>query len=421
VWPRFRQPLAAWRQARAGAVHHLSWSAGKPGPALNAVLLHQVVPPGVLEDLGAGDGEVLAMLVASIAGLARPGPPNPLADLVRSALGLVAANVAQPMDADDPGLSRMHPMARFGVQGLRELAAQRVNWQVNAPRSRVWWGSDGVYLQWPDAVEDLTRMLVDAQVAGVPAAPAQWLHLLCACGMVVGPPHAAVVLVQPPAPAPQTQAVRIAHPHWLLDDRLHIASPLQAALASQPHMLHDAPDLHGFPAMEAGLNSGGAHPRTDPHTAQSPAPSVSVPSMPEVKDIAAHTPATPASPPALEHSRSPWRLRAPMRLAPPVREVLQAVLHDLQRGLTAGAWRLTDGLFVSANEWTTRGVPAHSAARALQACGMVPREAVGGSALTMRRTADGEQVGTLIGHAYLAMDPSPADQRSELPHADPPV
>jgi len=388
-WPQYQQPLQHWIARCAEAPCRVRWSRQAARPVLATALLPLVLAPEMLADLGADDGEVLAHLLACLAGLSQPGPPNPLVELSRSALTLVLAASRSSATALRRASSvPVEPLARIAVQGLRQLAAERADWQVDAPRAKTWWSDSALYMQWPDCALDLHQLLLDARVAGQPSQAKDWLEPLCGIGMVVGPPGGAVRMVTPGWSRQPLAAVRLAHPGWLLDMRRAWSPPARDATeegSSGPEEVLARP-------QDRALSGSNAAP-----VLQAAAPAQSFRTEPPVGP---HVPAPIHPPrgaaPSEDDATARWHLQAPMRLAPQVRQALAEILLDMQRIAQVRAWRLTDGLFIAADEWMARGVSAPVAARALQACGMLLAADAHGSPLSLRRTPGGEQLGLLL-------------------------
>ena len=100
---------------------------------------------------------------------------------------------------------------------MRHLAATHQAWIPNAQRSRLWYGRDGLFLIWPNAANDVRKLLEADQLPGIPKAPETLVEILIDAG-VVEPSDGAHTTwaIFPPHCDTAIEAIRLESPSILL-------------------------------------------------------------------------------------------------------------------------------------------------------------------------------------------------------------
>jgi conjugal transfer pilus assembly protein TraI len=232
AWQPYLAPLTAWLRQRRCATFTVQWSAGPERRALGLFALPMIVPAGMLDDLAQDNEVIVPNLLASVSGMATYHEHNLMDRLVRHAAALVIARERRVSGDDALGDDVPVHLARHLVEAMRELVQSDHNWLPNAPRSRLWYGQDGLYLVWPNGAADIIRLLADERLPGAPDNAPAALAILVAGGVVadVGPAER-IVLVYPPGAQAPLEAVRIAPPSLLLADVVPPPRPLEQRLA----------------------------------------------------------------------------------------------------------------------------------------------------------------------------------------------
>jgi conjugal transfer pilus assembly protein TraI len=89
-------------------------------------------------------------------------------------------------------------LERYLVDALRRLVAAG-DWTVNGQSSPVWHGADGMFLVWPQAAEEVVRLLERDQLTGIPKNPETILEILVSARVLfAGGTPMAVVQIRPP-------------------------------------------------------------------------------------------------------------------------------------------------------------------------------------------------------------------------------
>ena len=355
AWPSYLQPLFGWLQARGAERYYLHWQPqAVETRGLGVFALAQVVPPAVLQYLAEGNTVIVPYLMASISGVALYRDRNVLDELVRRSLALVIdRNLVANADRYGAPQFGSH-LERYLVDALRRLISASSVWVPNRDKSRVWFGTDGLFLVWPNAADDVIEMLEADQLAGIPKAPETMLELLLAAG-VFKPQDAehATWTIRPPGSKIAMEAVRLASAAILFSGIEAEPVPLDVMLVSKPGPLPSpspSPATTVAPVVATAgtqLSLLQAVPPPEPATPNNDAPSP--------------TESAPAGPSSLS-----FALKAPMRLNPVVRDALDAVLQTLRSSEgPAQCCTVAQGIFVPLAQLEQRSVPPALALRAL--------------------------------------------------------
>ncbi len=235
-WPHYLCGLTTWLQTRGEARFFLRWSA-RPQEirATGVFLLPHVVDQTMLQYLAEGNAVVVPHMMASISGMATYHEHNTLDALVRRATALVIDQNLQA-SADRYGRPTLGAhLERYLVDAMRRLAAGDAAWQANARRSRLWYGSDGVYLVWPGALADVAKLLESEHLPGIPRSPDTMLEVLIESG-VAQPRDAARAswVIYPPGADQPLEAVLLASPAVVFGTMIEAPEPLALALREGP-------------------------------------------------------------------------------------------------------------------------------------------------------------------------------------------
>ena len=357
VWSGYLQPLVDWLAERGVARYFLSW---RPQAietrCLGVFALAHVVPPGVLQYLSEDNTIIVPHLMASIGGMPIYRDHNILDDLVRRSLALVI-NRNLLANADRYGSPQFGShLERYLVDALRRLTSSNSAWVPNQEKSRVWFGQDGLFLLWPNAAEDVHKLLDADQLPGIPKAAETMLEVLLAAG-VIEPQDAEhpTWTIHPPGAKSVLEAVKLTS-----------ATILFAGIDPPPEALDlkfvrhlGEPDPTPSPAAPRSARPG-EQLSLIPPVATPPVMEVASERLPLTSE-----PLTPKAFPPATPSVS-FTLQAPMRLNPVVREALAAVVQTLNEGAgPAQGCTVAHGFYVPLSEFERRGLQPSMALRAL--------------------------------------------------------
>ena len=368
VWSGYVQPLTAWLEARGTARYFLSWRPqAVETRSLGVFALPHVVSPEVLHYLSEDNAIIVQHMMASIGGMPVYRDHNVLDNLVRRSLALVIdRNLTANADRYGSPQFGSH-LERYLVDALRRLANSNSAWVCNHDKSRVWFGQDGLFLLWPNAADDIRKLLEADQLPGIPKAAETMLEVLLAAEVF--------------------EAQDAAHPTWTIYPP-SAKTVLEAVKLTSSAILFAGIDPSPA-ALEMKLVRRAGE--TDP-SPQRPARAGEQLSLIPSGDSSSATKSggerpqkpTPPEAPAPTALRLSFTLEAPMRLNPVVRDALGAVIHTLNEGAGPAQGRtVSQGFFVPISEIERRGLQPSMALRALADVGMlVPAQPNGPPTLT---------------------------------------
>lgn len=379
AWPRYLSGLTPWLQARRSSRFFVRWLADKADVrALGLFALPQVVPPATLQHLDTDNAVVVRQLIASVGGGPIGRDPNPMAELVHRAAALVIHRnlVANESRYGRPILGAH--LERYLIDAMRRLVLTHPAWQVNAEKSRLWLGQEGLFLVWPNAADEIRKLLEDDAIPGVPHAAETILEILTSAGVVSSTRDGqALWNIRPPRAAEPLGAIKLCSPDLLLSAFVNdessslpgLLAPARSARAPSP-----SPPLQpqAFPS-----------PSASPHTT---VPSASADSSPE--DDGLQSPAlAPAD--SLVDLRTgeivsraaavpPLRFVRPPRLPARVGDAITDAIDSMNGGADAVAAITTvDGVFIPITHFHACGVSTPELLRALADAGLTVDEAPG--------------------------------------------
>lgn len=427
LWSGFLHPLAHWLSEKQIPNYRVRWRPQAQevrGQGLFA--LGHVVPSAVLHYLAEDNTTILPHLLASVTGLPLYREHNVLDQLVRRSLALVIdCNLCA--NADRMGSSQLGAhIGRYLVEALQRLASSNAAWTCNGDKSRVWYGKDGLFLLWPNAAEDVKKLLESEQLPGIPRAPDEMLHALrTADAIEVFEQESLTWDICPPGSKTPVKAIK-----------LHSAAILFTGMVTEPVALEVA--------LIQGLNAPVAPPKP-PTPASPPQPPTSAAKPPRQVDRSAakqvtvpveqmdlipaesaadvqlqdglkdSSPAIVASeydPPPSEEPEAPgYTLQAPMRLHPATRAALLTIIQSLHGDASSALARPTSqGLFVPLGCLERQGIQPSHAIRTLAEVQMLVRN---GNAPTLSQDFNGvPTIGLVIAPPFIAGLPKDTESTS---------
>ena len=354
-WPAYLGPLTPWLVQRESPRFFIRWlPKSTETRALGLFALPHVVPASTMQHLATGNSVVVPQLLASVAGIPMYRDQNLLVDLVKRATALVIdRNLIANANRYGRPILGAH-IERYLIDAMRRLIVAHTAWSPNQERSRVWHGPEGLFIVWPNAVTEIRKLLEEDELPGIPQSPQTILEILTGAGILVpAGDKSPLWSISPPPGKTAVDAVKLAAPEILLpghDDHKPLQEPL-IAVAGQSKA-SPAPQRKADECQPPGQ---GELPFSEPDGAASPkGPNVVITSGGEVVDTAQAPSSQSADmepPPSLNTQPLPddpiFRLTAPMRLQPQVRDALAAAI-DSMNGEAKDALAVTvpTGVFV---------------------------------------------------------------------------
>ena len=437
-WQPYLQPLSTWLAQQAASRFFLKWRPNaREHRSLGVFLMPQVIPVEVMQHLASGNDVIVPHMMASISGMPLYQEHNILDGLVRRSVALVIDRYLRA-SADRYGVPQLGShLERYLVDALRRLAGSSSSWNPNGDKSRIWYGSDGLFIVWPAAAGDILKLLESDQLPGIPKAPETMLEILLAAG-VLEPQNASEPTWQivPPEQKAAIEAAKLASPTILFAGLDSPPKPLAIALVrvvpGPPSSAPPAPPAE--PAPPATPVSPGSSPSPVPATVtgtqhsppaqQFPLPfevekidverEASVP--PDIATNAAPDPALQAPLASATLALPVFKLNAPMRLHPAVRDALAQIVDTLNHAACdAAACAVSSGLFIPLAEFERRKIEPSLALRALADVKMLvqPEDSRHSPSHTHIHNFGAEKkVGLLLDCRYIAgpdLNPAPGD------------
>ena len=363
-WPAALQPLLLWLEQHNTSHYEVDWLPNRlPQQGLTLFTLPHLLPADLLQYLADDNSVVISHLLASLSGVSMHGETNVIDTLVRRAQTLVIEREhAAHAGRHGVSLEGTH-LQQALMQALHQLCSRHPAWQPNAPKSRIWWGADGVFLLWPAAAPELHQQLTALLTPGLPVCAAALLPLLL---------KSAAVHVHPEA-----------HGLWTISPPGQASTFTALKLVDSPHLL----DL--LPADRKPLNQ---------NLVFATSPAASPPQL--VLPLESEAPLTAPAP--QPENPAPLTLNAPLRLNPVVQQAVANTLHSSQ------VYPIAEGLFVPLHALESQGIKAATAIRALNELSMLIRSAQH-EAPTHSREVDGHAItGVIIDPRYIAgLPPKP--------------
>lgn len=351
-WPAYLGPLSGWLASRQSNRFFVRWlPTAQETRALGLFALPHVVPAATMQHLACGNTVAVPQMLASVAGVPMYREQNILVDLVKRATALVInRNLVANANRYGRPILGAH-IERYLLDAMRRLIVSNGAWTPNQERSRVWHGKDGLFIVWPNAANEIRKLLEEDALPGIPKAPETILEILLAAG-VLEPRSATQALwtITPPPGRTVVEAIRLVSPEILLPTFSELGAPLAYELAAPHGLVNPAPPAQPVEARReadpAELKPSQAAPRPPDDvpdegsgeilTEDGEILSVRAPRAPSGDRLSALPAATPR-----------LKLLAPLRLNPAVRDALARAIASMNgEARDAVAVSVPGGVFV---------------------------------------------------------------------------
>lgn len=382
-WPAYLGPLSTWLDKRRASRFFVRWLANaQESRALGLFALPHIVSPATMQHLATANTVAVPQMLSCLAGTTLYREQNVLVDLVKRAAALVIDRdlIASANRYGRPILGAH--LERYLIDAMRRLVVSHPAWAPNHERSRVWYGREGLFIVWPNAVNEIRKLLEDDELPGIPKAPDTILEILLGAGVFAsrgtGQP---LWTIEPPPGKAVIEAVKLAAPEILLPSYAQSAAPLTTplvVLASRgpaPSTVdaasRRAPDLVDMALAgttertpDTGAEAPGGDAVNDPSSGLLDlTPPIAFTSATEPPPDVPAVPTTPTAP--------AFKLVAPLRLNPLVRDALAAAIASMNGDARAtDAITISSGVFVPLDHFKRRHVDIPVVLRSLAETGM---------------------------------------------------
>ena len=380
-WPSYIAPLGAWLASVKADRYFLKWipNAGEMR-SLGVFALPRIVDDDTLQYLARGNSIVVPQMMGSVSGMPSQREHNVLDQLVRRAAALVIdRDLRASADRYGKPILGSH-LERYLLDGMRRLVVDSEAWKPNSERSRVWFGSDGAFIVWPNAAADLSKLLEADQLPGIPKSSETILEILLAAGVVQPQSESRATWdIYPPNARKPIEAIRLAFPDILfagsaggpvaLERALLVAEPEVGAPKASP-----APSQAPAVVVPSGeVVAHGTQHQIPLALERHDSPPIAQPAAPAAAVVADQGKASPSIDPAgntvvMADIPPPVRFAflSPSRLDPPVRQALEAIIETMNGSPADVAARtVAQGVFVPLKSFEARKVEPAIAVRAL--------------------------------------------------------
>jgi len=430
LWPAYLQPLSTWLEGRGARRFFVRWLANsQESRALGLFALPHIVPPATMQHLATDNKIAVPQLLACLSGAPLYREQNILIELVKRAAALVIDRdlIASANRYGRPILGAH--LERYLIDAMRRLLVTDAKWTPNSDKARVWHAKDGLFLVWPNAAEEIRKLLEADELPGIPKAPETIVEILLSAGVLVGKDaEHPLWSISPPPGKTVMDAVKLASPDILLPPHSDLPAPLSIEIVVRASSAAAAPSAEAAPPTQP--------PSSPPSPQQAPAgqtpdlfasaeqevPAVAstglVRQVDEHGEILNHTsepqqaPNVPAGRRAHGKAEAPsapappsphFKLKAPMRLIPQVRDVLAVAIDSLNgEAKQASAVTVSRGVFVPLDFFKRQRVDASVALRALADCAMAISDARSRVATLQHEMSGKTEIGIVIKPDFVA-------------------
>ncbi len=398
-WQSYLMPLSRWAKERGVSSASVRWQAAQETRALGLFALPMIIPAETMVDLAKVNATIVPHMLASIAGATMYHEHSVMYRLVRHAAALVIHRNLRANEGHRASRPALH-MARYLVEAMRELVLSHHGWQPNIGRSRLWYGQDGLFLVWPNGINDVVKLLEDERLPGIPDSASGVLDILEAADLVrAQSADCRVWTIYPPGAPEPLEAIRFAAPFTILGVITPRAAPLPVQLTArpetseppgppqpertdqslpeeQPNSLDGAPNTNGGAASKATKHRRQAIQLTLPEMEEAPEASLGADGAQEHEEQATTVPASQGhgkkrNAQGGKPKKGRATFSAPMRLNPEVAAALAEIVGTLAGDPSPACQVDGPALFVPLGELARRGIDARRAQRALCDAGML--------------------------------------------------
>ena len=435
-WPAYLVPLTVWLERRKARRFFVRWIANAPeSRSLSLFALPHIVSPDSMQHLAAANNVVVPQMLASITGIPLLHEQSILIELVkRSAALVIDRDLAASAHRYGRPILGAH-IERYLLDAMRQLVAAHPAWSPNTERSRLWLGTEGLFIVWPNAAAEIRKVLEDDELRGIPKAPETIVEILTAAGVLVAPPEGqACWNILPPGSSSPHEAIRLASPDILLAGLARsvevLAQPLVARTStahartagSAPSIANHPTSVAASPAAVPATTANGACPASPISRPESPMKAEAEQQRPP-EDVqatlgfepptelaapsgTATEPNATAAPAALPTRQ--FALKAPLRLVPQVRQALQAAVATMNGDpRSAAAITVASGVFVPLSHFKANSIDISVALRALADVDMLVGTKDRRPRTYQHDIAGQEQAGVIVRPAHIqGLDPA---------------
>lgn len=183
-WPRFSQSMTAWLESTNAKRYYIKWhSASNVTGAEGASVLAKIIPNERYDWLAQGDIQIVRDMNQVAMGASHQS------DSIMASV--IAAIHKRVMDVDESVRRNRYGELTIGMHlepyilDAIRYQIEAGEWKVNKVGSPVWYGSDGLFLEWPKAHVDVQKVFAKQMLAGMPTSSITIAEVLGKAGVVI--------------------------------------------------------------------------------------------------------------------------------------------------------------------------------------------------------------------------------------------
>lgn len=177
VWNPFVEDLYSWANRSEVDRYFLHWreNRAKKHTAISSLIAERIISPKGLAWIAEGDTELVLWMMESING--NPCAENLIHDLVIRSDQVSVERDLRSLGVAFTGYELGLPVERFLVDIMRRLVREGT-WGINEPGSRLWHIDGHLYLVWPAGGEEMSAIINQEKIPGLPRTPNSILDML---------------------------------------------------------------------------------------------------------------------------------------------------------------------------------------------------------------------------------------------------
>ncbi len=378
-WPAYLLPLTTWCQQRTVDRYYLRWS---PRPlearAQGLFVAPYILEPKIMDYLSDSNTSIVPHLLGCISGIPSHREANVIDSVVRRcAAGVIDRYIAATASRYGKPIVGAH-VERYLVDAMQRLVIKGA-WLINVPKTRLWYGADGMFLVWPGAANDIVKLLEKDHLPGIPKSPDSIAHTLVdAHAFTPNDQGGFIWIIKPPEATEPVPAVKLTTPLMLLSSLADPPQPLSTALHVPSRVLTPASAPSAVPpphSVSAPVLSPAGEQRDDVDEDDSTAFTYPDPAVPQSTQPPSPSPESTAEPPPPSTSPQGAQLALPVSrdavTLAPIPRLSRTVIAGLRKivatlGSDVPACSLgEDGLFIPLRQLDAHGLDAATTVRTL--------------------------------------------------------
>lgn len=169
-WEQYMTPLFDWAKENNVDKYFIKWHdayRANSGYATSSFHFPKIIPADCFQYLHVEASTIVEAMSYSITGTAKNGDGNLIAEIVKTARSRVIENDLKANPSLYGRLQFGGHIEPYVTDVMRELVAKG-DWKVNTKQARVWYTSEGMFVIWQPAFNDIMSVLRSRNIKGFP-------------------------------------------------------------------------------------------------------------------------------------------------------------------------------------------------------------------------------------------------------------